>query len=53
MVRAPLGPANVSLVSWPSALQTLSGHRDLKVVLFWKPHEDGAWHIADTHEMNK
>lgn len=33
------------LVSWPSALHTQSGHRDLRVGLFGKPH-------ADTHEVN-
>lgn len=37
--------ARASLVSWPSALHTLSGHRDLRVGLLGKPH-------ADTHEVN-
>lgn len=37
--------ARASLVSWPSALHTLSRHRDLRVGLLGKPH-------ADTHEVN-
>lgn len=37
--------AKASLVSWPSALHTLRGHRDLRAVLCGKSH-------ADTHEVN-
>lgn len=51
MVRTQLNldraqaPARASPMSWPSALYTLSEHRDLRVGLFRKPH-------ADTQEVN-